>query len=58
MVGTIVGALAGAPWVGIGLGAATGFAVQTVRGPEQVQIPAESILVFTLQSPLPLEEEM
>jgi len=55
VVGTVVGAIAGAPWFGLGMGAATGFAVQTVRGAEQVQIPAESLLVFTLQSPLPVE---
>ena len=55
VLGTIVGAVAGAPWIGIGVGAAAGFVVQTVRGPAQIRIPAESILVFTLLSPLPLE---
>ena len=55
VLGTIVGAVAGAPWIGVGMGAATGFVVQRVRGPAQIQIPAESLLVFTLLSPLPVE---
>ncbi|MBI4464936.1 MAG: hypothetical protein HY647_09555 [Acidobacteria bacterium] len=55
LLGTIVGLVAGHPWIVTGLGAAAGMAVQTVRGPGQIQIPAESLLLFTLQSPLPLE---
>ena len=54
-LGTVVGAVAGAPWLGIKVGTAAGMAVHTVRGRAQVRIPAESLLVFTLQSPLPLE---
>jgi hypothetical protein len=54
-LGTIVGAACGAPWIGVGMGAAAGMMVQTVRGPEEIRIPAESLLVFTLQSPLSLD---
>ena len=54
-LGTIVGVVAGAPWIGVPVGAAAGFVAQEVRGPTQIRIPAESILVFTLLSPLPLE---
>jgi len=55
VLGAIIGAVAGVPWVGTGVGAAAGMVVQTVRGPEQVRLPAETLLVFTLQSPLPVE---
>ncbi len=58
IVGTILGFVGGAPWIGTGLGAAAGMVVQTVRRPGQIRIPAESLLPFTLQSPLPLSEGM
>ena len=54
-LGTVIGAVAGAPFLGSALGAAGGMLMQTVRGPSDVQIPAESLLVFTLQSPLPIQ---
>jgi len=53
--GTIIGAIVGHPWLGAGVGVATGFVVQTVRKPEDIQIPVESMLVFTLQTPLPVD---
>ncbi len=55
-LGTVIGMVGGAPWLGAGLGAAAGMVVQTVRGPGQIRIPAESLLMFTLQSPLPMDE--
>ena len=55
-VGTLIGSLAGAPWLGIRVGAAAGMAANTVRPPAQIRIPAESLLLFTLQSPLPVED--
>ncbi|MBI2816179.1 MAG: hypothetical protein HYX72_04485 [Acidobacteria bacterium] len=54
-IGTVVGLIGGAPWIGTGVGAAAGMVVQTVRGPAQIRIPAESLLSFTLLSPLPVE---
>ena len=54
--GTLIGTVGGAPWLGAGLGAAAGMVVQTVRGPSQIRIPAESLLMFTLQSPLSMSE--
>ena len=55
-VGTVIGALAGAPWLGIRVGAAAGLVANTVRGRQsQIRIPAESLVLFTLQSPLPVE---
>jgi hypothetical protein len=55
LAGAVVGAIAGHPWIGTSVGAAAGFVVQAVRGPQAIRIPAETMLVFTLQSPLPLE---
>lgn len=54
-IGTVVGLIGGAPWIGTGVGAAAGMVVQTVRGPAQIRIPAESLVSFTLLSPLPIE---
>lgn len=56
LLGTLVGAVAGVPWIGTGVGAAAGMVVQTVRGPSQIRIPAESLLLFTLQSPLAMND--
>jgi hypothetical protein len=57
-VGALIGTVAGAPVIGTAIGAAGGMLFQTVRGPAPVHIPAESLLVFTLQSPLPVESGM
>jgi hypothetical protein len=57
-IGTVVGAIAGgAPGflIGAGIGAASGAVVQAVRGPQPVRIPAESLMLFTLQSPVSVE---
>jgi hypothetical protein len=58
VAGTIIGAVAGAPFIGTGIGAAAGMAVQSVRGRDDIRIPAESLLLFTLQSPLPVDDAM
>jgi hypothetical protein len=55
IAGAVIGFVAGGPWLGTALGGAAGMAVQRVRGPSQIRIPAESLLLFTLQSPLPVE---
>lgn len=56
VVGTVIGAVAGAPWLGIRVGATAGMVANTVRGTtSHIRIPAEALLVFTLQSPLPVE---
>jgi hypothetical protein len=55
LLGVVAGVIGGAPWLGTRVGAAAGMAVQTVRGPGQVRIPAESVVLFTLQSPLPVD---
>lgn len=55
IAGAVIGTVAGGPWLGTALGGAAGMAVQRVRGPSQIRIPAESLLLFTLQSPLPVE---
>ena len=55
LLGAIFGAITGGKKgtvIGAGLGAAGGTAVQLVRGGEQIYIPAESLLIFTLQSPV------
>ena len=57
-IGTVIGAIAGgAPGflIGAGIGAASGAVVQMVRGPHPVRIPAESLMFFTLQSPIAVE---
>jgi len=56
-VGAIFGLIGGAPWLGTGVGAAAGAVVEVVRGPKPVLIPTESLLLFTLQSPLPLDAD-
>ena len=58
VLGTIVGAVAGGKkgaLIGAGLGAAGGAAGQAIRGTERIQIPAESLVIFTLQSPVPVD---
>ncbi len=58
VIGTLIGAIAGGAagsLIGAGVGAAGGAIVQTVRGSQTIKLPAESLLVFTLQSPIPLE---
>jgi hypothetical protein len=57
-IGSVIGAIAGGPpgfIIGAGIGAASGAVVQMVRGPEPVRIPAESLMLFTLQSPISVE---
>ena len=57
-LGTLVGAIAGGSpgfLIGAGIGAASGAVVQAVRGPEPIRIPAESLMLFTLQSPITLD---
>jgi len=57
-LGTLLGAIAGGSpgfLIGAGIGAAGGAVVQVVRGPEPVRIPAESLMLFTLQSPISLD---
>ena len=57
-VGTVIGAIAGGGigfLLGPAIGAAGGAAVQMVRGPEPVRIPAESLMLFTVQSPVHIE---
>ena len=58
LLGAIFGALTGGKKgsvIGAGLGAAGGTVVQAVRGGEQIYIPAESLLLFTLQSPVTVD---
>jgi len=58
VVGTIIGAIAGGKkgsLIGAGVGAAGGTAVEVVRGRENIQIPAESLVIFTLQSPVSVD---
>lgn len=57
-LGTLFGAMAGGSpgfLIGAAIGAAGGAVVQAVRGPDPVRIPAESLLLFTLQSPITLD---
>ena len=42
--------------LGSNVGAAAGTIYQGVRGAKQVSIPAESLVTFTLQSPIYLDE--
>ncbi len=51
MLGAISGVKKGS-LIGAGIGAAAGTVVQTVRGRERIRIPAESLVLFTLQSPV------
>jgi hypothetical protein len=55
--GALIGGLAGGgkgAAIGAGVGAAAGFLGGTFTGNKQVEIPAESALSFTLQSPITL----
>ena len=53
LVGTVISAIAGGSiLLGSNVGGAAGTVYQTVRGNKQVQIPAESLVTFTLQSPI------
>ncbi len=55
MLGGVLGAISGGKkgsMIGAGIGAAAGTVVQTVRGRERIRIPAESLVLFTLQSPV------
>ncbi len=56
-VGAIIGAIAGGgkgAAIGAGSGAAVGTAAQVVTSGQQVKVPAETRLTFTLQNPLVL----
>ena len=58
--GTLLGAITGGKkgaFIGATVGAAGGAVAQVVRGREPLTIPAESLVLFTLQSPLTLEGE-
>lgn len=60
LLGTLVGAMAGGATgslIGASVGAASGTIVQIVRGPEPVRIPAESLMLFTVQSPVTLDTD-
>ena len=57
-LGTMIGAIAGGGpglLIGAGIGAAGGAVAQVVRGPEPVRIPAESLMLFTLQAPVSVD---
>jgi len=57
-IGTLIGTIAGGGvgfLLGSSIGAASGAVVQAVRGAEPVRIPAESLMLFTVQSPVSLE---
>ena len=58
LVGTIIGSIAAGPagfLIGSSIGAASGTVMQAVRGPQPLRIPAESLMIFTVQSPVALE---
>ena len=55
VLGTVIGGIAGGVTgllIGAHIGAAGGAIVQTVRGAKQISIPAESLVTFTLLSPI------
>ncbi|HWP84988.1 MAG TPA: hypothetical protein VNN17_07355, partial [Terriglobia bacterium] len=57
-IGTVIGAVAGGGvgfLLGSSVGAAGGAVLQMVRGPQPVRIPAESLMLFTVQSPIHVE---
>jgi len=57
-VGTVIGTIAGGGvgfLLGSSIGAAGGAVVQAVRGAQPVRIPAESLMLFTMQSPVNVE---
>ena len=61
LAGTIFGAIFGGrtgALVGATVGAAGGTVVQTIRGAKSVSIPAESLVVFTLQSPIAVDPNL
>lgn len=52
-LGTILSVVAGGGFLlGSNVGAAAGTAVQAARGGKQLRIPGESLITFTLQSPI------
>jgi hypothetical protein len=56
-LGAIIGAIAGGgkgAAIGAGSGAAVGTAAQVVTSGQRVKVPAETLLLFTLQNPLAL----
>jgi hypothetical protein len=58
LVGTLIGTIAAGPTgflIGSSIGAASGAVVTAVRGPAPVRIPAESLMLFTVQAPVSLE---
>ncbi|MBI3933227.1 MAG: hypothetical protein HY316_00955 [Acidobacteria bacterium] len=58
VLGTVIGTIAGGGvgfLLGSSIGAAGGAVVQAVRGAEPVRIPAESLMLFTVQSPVAVE---
>ncbi len=60
LIGTLLGAITGGKkgaFIGGAVGAAGGAMAQVVRGRDPLTIPAESLVLFTLQSPLTLETE-
>ena len=55
--GALIGGLAGGgkgAAIGLGVGAAAGFIGGTMTGNKQIEVPAESVLTFSLSSPLHL----
>jgi len=57
VLGTVISVIAGGGvLLGSNVGAAAGTAVQAVRGGKDLQIPAEALVTFTLQSPIYLFE--
>ena len=57
LVGTVIGAIAGGGiLLGSNVGGAAGTIVQAVRGAKQIRVPAESLVTFTLQSPIHFDE--
>jgi len=57
-IGTVIGTIAGGGvgfLLGSSIGAAGGAVVQAVRGPQPLRIPAESLMLFTVQSPVNVE---
>jgi hypothetical protein len=60
LLGTVIGAIAGGikgTFIGLYAGTAGGAIVNTIRGTEHVNIPAESLVLFTLQSPISMEKD-
>ena len=59
-LGTVIGTIAGGGvglLIGSGIGAAGGAVVQAVRGAEPLRIPAETLMLFTVQAPVAVEAE-